>query len=96
MVEGAMVGWGHQLNGHEFEQALGDGQGQGRLECYSLWDCKELDTTEQLQTESKIHVSSMTVIRQICLILKSGLKIFFPCDFKIYHIFLGNIRFTEL
>ena len=43
-----MVGWGHQLNGHEFEQALGDGQGQGRLECYSLWDCKELDTTEQL------------------------------------------------
>ena len=30
-----MVGWHHQLDGHEFEQALGDGDGQGRLVCYS-------------------------------------------------------------
>ena len=48
MTEDEKVGWHQQLNGHEFEQALGDGQGHGRLECYSAWGCKELDTTEQL------------------------------------------------
>ena len=32
-----MVGWHHCLDGHEFEQALGDGEGQGSLVCYSLW-----------------------------------------------------------
>ena len=41
-----MVGWHHQLNGHEFEQAPGVGDGQGGLACYSPWDLKELDMTE--------------------------------------------------
>ena len=40
-----MVGWQHQLNEHEFEQALGDGEGQGSLACCSPWGRKELDTT---------------------------------------------------
>ena len=40
-----MVGWHHRLDGHEFEQALGVGDGQGSLEC---WGRKELDTTERL------------------------------------------------
>ena len=40
-----MVGWHPQLNGHEFKQALGDGEGQGNLACYSPWDCRELDRT---------------------------------------------------
>ena len=43
-----MVGWHHQLNGHEFDKALGIGDGQGSLACYSPWDCKELDTTDRL------------------------------------------------
>ena len=43
-----MVGWHHRLNGHVFEQALGDGEGQGRLAYCSPWGRKELDTTEQL------------------------------------------------
>ena len=43
-----MLGWHHRLDGHEFEQALAVGDGQGSLECYSLWDRKESDTTEQL------------------------------------------------
>ena len=43
-----MVGWHHQLDGHEFEQALGVGDGQGSLVCCSPWGCKELDMTEQL------------------------------------------------
>ena len=41
-----MVGWHHQLDGPEFEQALGDGEGLGSLACYSLWGCKESDKTE--------------------------------------------------
>ena len=41
-----MVRWHHQLNGHELEQALGDGDGQGSLACCSPWGCKESDTTE--------------------------------------------------
>ena len=46
MTEDKVVGWHDWLNGHEFEQALGDDEGQGSLECYSPWGCKELDTTE--------------------------------------------------
>ena len=38
-----MVGWHHQLNGHEFEKTLGDGEEQGSLVCCSPWGCKELD-----------------------------------------------------
>ena len=46
MIEDEMVGWHHQLDGHEFEQALDVGVGQGSLACCSPWGCKELDTTE--------------------------------------------------
>ena len=48
MTEDEMVGWLHQLNGHEFEQALGGGDGQGSLMCCRPWGHKELDTTEWL------------------------------------------------
>ena len=44
-----MVGWHHWLNGHEFEQALGVGDGQGSLECCSPWGHKESDKTELLK-----------------------------------------------
>ena len=43
-----MVGWLHQLDGHEFEQALGVGDGQGGLACYGSWGHKESDMTERL------------------------------------------------
>ena len=46
MTEDEMVGWHHQLNGHEFEQALGDGEGPGSLAFCRLWGCKELDMSE--------------------------------------------------
>ena len=48
MTEDEMVGWHHQLNGREFEQAPGVGDGQGGLMCCSPWGYKESDTTEQL------------------------------------------------
>ena len=41
-----MVGWHHQLNGHDFEQAPGDGEGQGIQVCFSPWGHKESDTAE--------------------------------------------------
>ena len=46
MTEDKMVGWHHQLNRHESEQAPGVGNGQGSLACYSPWGRKESDTTE--------------------------------------------------
>ena len=52
-IEGRRRGWQRmrwldEINGHEFEQALGVGDGQGSLACCSPWGCKELDMTEQL------------------------------------------------
>ena len=41
-----MVAWHHRLDGHEFKQDPGVGDGQGSLACYSPWSHKELDTTE--------------------------------------------------
>ena len=49
MTEDKMVGWYHWLNANEFEQALGDGEGQGSLAGFSPWGCKELDTANWLK-----------------------------------------------
>ena len=46
MLEEERVGWHHKLNGHDFQQGLGVGDGQGGLVCCSPWGHKELDTTE--------------------------------------------------
>ena len=48
MTEDEMVGWHHLLDGQEFEQAPGVGDGLGGLKCYSPWGRKELETTEGL------------------------------------------------
>ena len=52
VTEDERVGWHHWLNGHEFEQALGVGEGRGSLACCSPWGCKELDMTEPLNSRS--------------------------------------------
>ena len=46
MTKDKMVGWPPLLNGYEFEQAPGVGDGQGSFVCCSLWDCKDLDMAE--------------------------------------------------
>ena len=51
MTEDEMVGWHHRLNEHEFEQALGVGDGQGGLGCCSPWGLKESDMTERLNND---------------------------------------------
>ena len=58
MTEDEMIGWHYQLNGHEFEQAPGDGDGQGGLVCCSPLGCKELDTTEWLNN-NKSHYGGL-------------------------------------
>ena len=45
-IENEMVGWHHRIDGREFEQALGVGDGQGSLMCFSPWGSKESDMTE--------------------------------------------------
>ena len=56
MTEDEMVGWHHWLNGHEFEQTLGVGDGQGGLACWGPWGCKESDTTEWLHWTKQINI----------------------------------------
>ena len=63
MKEDEMVGWHHQLDGHEFEQTLGDGKGQGSLVCCSPWGRKESDITEQLNNNSQVPMAITTGIR---------------------------------
>ena len=58
-TEDEIVGWHHQLNGHELEQALGDG-GQGSLVCYSPWGRKELDMAERLNNNARFERSEVT------------------------------------
>ena len=55
-TEDEMLGWHHQLNGHEFEQTPGDGEVQGNLACCSPWGLKESDTTEQLNNSNKCYL----------------------------------------
>ena len=56
MTEDEMVGWLHWLHGHEFEQALGVGEGHGSLACCSPWGCKESNTTERLSWTDWVYM----------------------------------------
>ena len=56
-----MVGWHHRLNGHEFEQALGVGDGQGGLTCCGAWGCKQSDTTERLNNRTHTDCNAISV-----------------------------------
>ena len=54
--EDEMVGWHHLLDGHECEQTLGDGEGQGSLASCSPWGHKELDTTWQMNDNFNVDM----------------------------------------
>ena len=62
-----MVGWHHRLNRHEFEQTLGDGEGQGSLACCSPWGRKESDTTEQLDNQLDNVLQNQSVCKLTAL-----------------------------
>ena len=57
-TEDEMAGWHHRLNGHEFEQALGAGDGQGGLACCGPWGRRESDTIERLNINDKKEITS--------------------------------------
>ena len=64
MTEDEVVGWHHRLDGHEFEQVPGVGDGQGSLVCCSPWGRKESDTTERLNwTVEKFKFSDLKILR---------------------------------
>ena len=77
MTEDEMFGWHHWLDGHEFEQALGVGDGQGGLECCSP-RVAESDTTERLNW-SVLCIFWMTVLYQMC-----PLQMFFPILWPVF------------
>ena len=54
VTENDLVGWYHQLNGHEFDQTPGDSEGQGSLACCSAGDHTESDMTERLNNNSML------------------------------------------
>ena len=65
MTEDKMVGWHHRLNGHEFEQALGDGEGQGSLVCCSPWGSQRVrhDWVNEQQQYSIVYMYAPLSIR---------------------------------
>ena len=74
MTEVEVVGWHHRLDGHEFEQALGVGDGQGSLECCSPRGRKESDTTEWLNwTELNGHMSCFYLLAIVSNVLQISL-----------------------
>ena len=78
-----MGGWHHQLNGHEFEQALGVGDGHVSLVCCSPWSHKELDTIEQL--------NKMKIINSVCN--KTNIKPKSPAHSNIQYDVMGSQQF---
>ena len=59
-----MVGWHHLLDGYGFGWTLGVGDGQGGPACCGSWDCKESDTTEQLNNSNNSHKKVQSVFRE--------------------------------
>ena len=66
MTEDELVGWHHQLNGHEFEQTLGNSEGQGSLACCSPWGHEELDMAWQLNNNKHL-ITLLYLFMQPCL-----------------------------
>ena len=71
MTEDEMGGWHHQLDGHEFAQAPGDGEGQGRLACCSPLGHKKSDTTGQLNNNNKFSNLPRNQASQVALVVKN-------------------------
>ena len=69
-TEDQMVGWHHLLNGHEFEQTLGDSERQGSLECCSFMGCKEVDMTLRLNNKTHTHTHTHGA-SQVALVVKN-------------------------
>ena len=65
-IENEMVGWHHRIDGREFEQALGVGDGQGSLMCFSPWGSKESDMTEWLSNNNNNNQLNKNGLSRMC------------------------------
>ena len=89
-TENEMVGWHHWLDGHEFEQALGVGDVQGSLVCFSPWGCKDLDMTEWLDwTELIKKLWAKVIILKVSFICHNS------CELK-YSIFSPQVYNSDM
>ena len=75
-TEDEMVAWHHQLNGHEFEQAPGVGDGQGGLACCGSWGHKDLDTTERLNWTELMFMRNRLAVPCSSELVSTSLKNF--------------------
>ena len=66
MTEDEIVGWHHRFNGHEFQQTLGDREGQGSLVCCSPWGGKESDMTERVNLTDAAAAKSLQSCPTLC------------------------------
>ena len=82
-TEDEIVGWHHRLDGHEFEQALGVGEGQGCLVCCSPWGCKESYTTERLNWTELKKIINFTLRTQN--IFREALERISKCSLQHSH-----------
>ena len=80
MTEDEMVGWHHQLNRHEFEQAPRDGAGLGSLMSCSPWGCKELDMTERLNNNNGMRMDLLIVSVQFISVAQSCPTLYDPMN----------------
>ena len=71
-TEDEMAGWHHWLNGHEFEQVLGVGDGQGSLACCSPWGHKESDMTEQLNWTEQVICPVVQLLSHMIVLFQNG------------------------
>ena len=85
MTEDEMAEWNHWLNGHEFKQTPGEGEGQGSMVCWGSWSCKESDMTQQLNNSNALIFSaqgqklSQYYITKLFLLLACILSWLGPC-----------------
>ena len=94
MTEDGMVGWHHWINGHEFEQTLGDSEGQGSLVCSSSWSRRQSGTTEQLNSNddeyTSLHLSVYGCVHTQCLTLCDPMACSLPV-FSVHRILQARI-----
>ena len=69
-----MVEWHRRINGHELVQTLGDSEGQGSLECCSLWGREESDTTWRLNNDNKCKALFLLFISFLCIRAKTEVQ----------------------
>ena len=97
-----MVGWHHQLNGHSFDKAPRDGEGQESLTCCSPWGCKDSDTTEPLNSNNillycspltSIHYYGKSIVLTLVFCWQSDGSAFFLSFFLISALFYFTILY---